>query len=576
MPPGPRALLEGKKLLDQGHYPQAIEKLRTATSLLNTNGLAWNYLGLACHYGGQPVEAEKAYQKALAMDHDLVEVHYNLGCLWLDQSKLEGAKTELTTFTLRQDKSVEGWLKLANAQLLSHDLNAAERCYAQVLRLSPQNAEALTGLGLARLQRGRPVEAAQYFNYTLKQQPDYAPALLNLAIVAQEQLRDRQFALQKYREYLALKPTPENAEPVQGIVRQLERELNPAVPVRTVAANALVPPAVNTNLSNLPKPAPVESARGANPVKSGVVEVARTTSPPKTEPVSSTAAKPEAHGAVTKPAPASTPPPAVNYEAVKLANEPVIKPAQDVTASAATPGPASASAIMVTTSTVPAKGAETKVAKRSLFQRLNPKNLFSSEENSAVQPTALSAQAESSKASEEATPTALPRYSYKALAKPVAGNRAEAQRAFAQGVQAYQTHRLPGALQAYQRATQLDASFFEAYYNLGVAAVEMGNLPLALTAYENALAARPESVDARYNFALLMQRENYLLDAAREFEKILASAPNQSRAHLALGNLYAKELNQPAKARHHYLKVLEADPHHSQAGAIRDWLVAHP
>ena len=52
MPPGPRALLQGKRLVEQGKYEQAVEKLRVATSLLATNAQAWNYLAIACDHGG--------------------------------------------------------------------------------------------------------------------------------------------------------------------------------------------------------------------------------------------------------------------------------------------------------------------------------------------------------------------------------------------------------------------------------------------------------------------------------------------------------------------------------------------
>jgi hypothetical protein len=45
---------------------------------------------------------------------------------------------------------------------------------------------------------------------------------------------------------------------------------------------------------------------------------------------------------------------------------------------------------------------------------------------------------------------------------------------------------------------------------------------------------------------------------------------------LALGNLYAQQFHQLAKARQHYLKVLERDPHNPQAGTIRFWLAANP
>src|ERR1700722_2525043 len=83
-PPGPRALLEGKRLLEEGKYPEAVEKLNSATELMAGNAQAWNYLGLACHLAGQPDAAASAYQKALKLDHDLVVAHYNLGCLLLE------------------------------------------------------------------------------------------------------------------------------------------------------------------------------------------------------------------------------------------------------------------------------------------------------------------------------------------------------------------------------------------------------------------------------------------------------------------------------------------------------------
>jgi len=55
-----------------------------------------------------------------------------------------------------------------------------------------------------------------------------------------------------------------------------------------------------------------------------------------------------------------------------------------------------------------------------------------------------------------------------------------------------------------------------------------------------------------------------------------AANPNEVRAQLALGNLYAQQLREPAQARRHYLKVLELDPHNAQATDIRFWLSANP
>ena len=80
---------------------------------------------------------------------------------------------------------------------------------------------------------------------------------------------------------------------------------------------------------------------------------------------------------------------------------------------------------------------------------------------------------------------------------------------------------------------------------------------MALPRYELALAIQPDSVDARYNFALALKAAGYALDAADEFKKILAANPDEVRAHLALANLCAQSLHDPAQARQHYLKVLE-------------------
>ena len=132
------------------------------------------------------------------------------------------------------------------------------------------------------------------------------------------------------------------------------------------------------------------------------------------------------------------------------------------------------------------------------------------------------------------------------------------------------------AIQSYRVATRLDPRFFEAQYNLALAATEAGNLGIALTGYEYALAIQPNSADARYNFALVLKQANCLPDAANELERLLATHPNEARAHLALANIYAQQLHQPAKARLHYLKLLELEPRSPQANTIRYWLQANP
>jgi Flp pilus assembly protein TadD len=557
-PPGPRTLLRGRKLIDQGRYAEAIEELRMATSLMSSNAQAWNYLGLSYHYAGQSTNAAQAYMKALTLNQDLVEARYNLGCLRMDQDRLDLAKSELTAYTVLRRNSLEGWLRLAAAQLrsvrptpgsvLALDLALAEKSYHEADRLSPQNPEALNGLGLIQLDRNRPREAAQYFSQALKQQPGYAPALLNLAVVSQVHLNDHQSALQKYHEYLALPGHPSNEQAVQTAARELERELNPAARASATSVAASLAAAT----VNAPRPVPKVAAHAPGP-----------------SPVDSAA-----NFARVAPAP---PQPAQKVEVVKGSAEPSIKAPQDT---APAPSPSSTAQTRSPELSSRETTESPKVKKPGFFSRVNPLNVLHRE--SPANSSSAGAAAPSPKGAAErpesvsASAGRGSRYHYVSPSKPVPGDEAAAQRAFAQGFQAQQAGHLPEAIQSYRQAAQLDPADYDAYYNLGLAATAAGNLQQALVAYEYALAIRPDSSDARYNFSLVLKTANCLPDAINELSRLLATYPREPRAHLALGNIYAQVLRQPVKARQHYLQVLDIDPRNPQAPAIREWLVANP
>jgi tetratricopeptide (TPR) repeat protein len=521
MPREQRALRDGMNLFDRGKYPEAAEQLAIAASDIGTNAQVWNYLGLAWHHAGQITNAIDAYKKGLAIDHDLSEAHFNLGCLWLEQNRLDAAKLEFTAYTLRRGNTAEGCAKLGTVQWRSRDYAGAEKHFNDALAIEPRQPEALNGLGLIQLQRNRPREAAQLFGNALKQQPDYAPALLNLAIVAQVHLKDRPLALQKYREYLALPISPPNRKEIEAAARSLELEL---APVERPEANNIA------------------AAARARPV-----EVKATTN--------------ESAHVVSKPQPPTNP---TKVATAAPTNSPAAKAGQGTTSMPPAAVTAKTQPVNTAAANAPVKeSAEGRPAPGRVVAQNTPRT-------------------EAPKAAAIKTPAAsgitadpnLPRYRYLSPAPPTAGDHSAAEAAFSQGAQAQQANRVSEAIEAYRRATRLDPAYYDAYYNLGLAATTAGNWQQALNAYEMALAVREESLDARYNFALLLKRVNFLIDAANEFERLLVVHPDEPRAHLALGNLYAQQLKQPARAREHYQRVLEIDPRNPQALAIRDWLTA--
>ena len=549
-PAGPRALLQGKRELDAGNDAAAAEQFRLATSLLVTNANAWNYYGVALQRTGQPDEAARAYQMALKYDRDLVEVHFNLGSLWQEQNKFDAAAAEFTAYSLHRPNDVEGWRKLAYAQWKLGEFNSAERSYSSILALKKDDAEAYHGLGLTRLQRGKSREAAQFFAAALRSQPDFGPAILDYAIVSQQYLRDPKTALSYYRAWLALTPRAANWDEVNTLANALEQTLSGGTatavvvnqpPPKSIAAPVPAPslvvakaPAAATNVS-APRPL-VLVARPAATSAPLALKIAPTPSPkiitapppvPKLVPRMAT---------VTPPAVVAVPPP-----------EPV-------------PEPKSSLWHKLFGSEKAASAPRPQYLEQGVTPLPSPEET-ASRARRAVEPPPLAS---------------IPRYHYLAPRPPAAGNRTAASGAFTRAQVYEQGEKWVDAEQWYQQAAEFDPAWFEAQFNTAVIAHRMRNYSPALARYEQALAVRPDSADARYNFALALKAAGYVLDAAEEFKKILAADSSEVRTQLALANLYAQTLHDPAKARPHYLKVLALDPQNPAASDIRFWLSSNP
>lgn len=563
-PAGPRALLKGKRDLDHGNDEAAVAQLKTATTLLATNAQAWNYYGVALQRAGQPDDAVLAYQRALSLDRDLVEAHYNLGWLWLEQNKPDAARTEFTAYTLRRPNDASGWLELGSAQLHCGETVAAEKSFSTVLYLSTNNAEAFNGLGLARIQRGRPRDAAEFFAAAIQHHPEYAPAYLNLATVSREYLHDNATALKDYRAYLALAPHAADWNDVNALVSDLER---PA------AAAAVVPPPQETAPPAETRPVPVVPERTYAPKEASAAR-------------SHPAYTPPSRPAAEKPVQVEQVPP--EPEVVSASQTPVVVTAAppDVEISGVEPPPAKTSgfwhkvnpARWFASSPPPQQKADengvTPPASGNLPENYTaePGSPMAAQSVVIVRPTPPPAPI---KIVQPAAPI-YPRYTYLSPAKPRSGNRTAAAGEFTRAREFEQDSKWTEAMQAYGQAARYDPGWFAAQYNLGVLSFRLRDYDQALRAYEYALAIQPDSTDARYNFALVLKAAGYVTDAVNELGKIVAAHPGEVRAHLALGNIYAQQLHDVAKARVHYQKVLTLDPVNPQATDIRYWLTANP
>jgi Flp pilus assembly protein TadD len=531
-PAGPRALVKGKRCLDRGEMGAAVIQFQRATGLLPANAGAWNYLGVACQRAGRLDEAVNAYATALRLDHNLAEVHFNLGVLWLEQNRPDLAQSELTAYTLRRPNDAKGWLKLGFAQLRAGDLALAERSFATVRALKGDEAEAFNGLGLSRLQAGKFRDAAQFFGAAVQTRPDFAAALQNLATVELQYLHDDKAALAAFQTYLNLVPRPANYNEVRSLVASLApAEVPPVVPPAPVTMRTSAPPAEPRPKTVGP---PLHPPSGERPAGEAA---------PAVHPPARPATAPSGSGAVVPTTPVRGRSEPVNVPAPKT-NHPSrpISGVDTLPRVVATP-------LVVTTTTVPistpggAGGAAPELAA-----------------NPAAPPPAITG----------------PRYAYLSPAKPPPGDRQSAQGSFAKAQDAERDENSEEAERWYQQAADADPAWFEAQYNAAVVAQQLHHYSTALRRYELALALQPDSVDTRYNFASVLRSAGYPLAAAEQLKRILTAEPNEVRAHLALGTLYAHSLDDPVQARQHYLRVLALQPDNPRATEIRFWLSAHP
>ncbi|HEX4350006.1 MAG TPA: tetratricopeptide repeat protein [Verrucomicrobiae bacterium] len=570
-PTGPRALLKGKKYLDRGDIADAVTQLKRATTLLSTNANAWNNYGVALQRDGQADEAAAAYQNALRLDHDLVEVHYNLGILSLEQNKPDVAKAELTTYTLRRPNDARGWLKLGFAQLQGGESLSAEGSFSAVHSLKTDDAEAFNGLGLARLQEGKLRDASGFFAAAVQSRADFAPALLNLATVNEQYLHDHRAALANYQAYLALNPRPANYNDVKAIIASLMQSDAAATIVAPAVIRTSAPPS-----ETKPKITIVTAPHPAPPVHTETTDIYASHVPSRTNNESPSAPAPVV---VTVPSQTVQVQPEQPIVASPKTNLPFRTTPVVAARTPATNRVTNAEPLEVP---MPEEQPKTGFWHRMFGYQKPSTNTAKRYHDDAITPIPAPTDEVAGTKAEEKPPEpkpapapSLPRYNYTSPQKPAVGDRRTAEGTFTKARLAEQDENWIDAEQWYQISADTDPSWFEAQYNTGVIAHRLRNYSVALPRYELALAIQPESVDARYNFALALKASGYPLDAADELKKILAANPDEVRAHLALANLCAQSLHDVPGAREHYLKVLDLQPDNPQAADIRFWLSAN-
>jgi protein O-GlcNAc transferase len=166
----------GRLLLTEKRYLQALPMLEAAMPSREKSAESWNILGIARRESGDMEGAKIAFDRALAIDPDLIQAHNNLGNWLLARGVAEDALA---------------W-------------------FDKALDVDPNFYEALNNRIVALLDLGRGVEAEQHARAALERYPGSAPLHLNLGNSYLQQGKGH-LALQSYKRALELQPGFEEA-----------------------------------------------------------------------------------------------------------------------------------------------------------------------------------------------------------------------------------------------------------------------------------------------------------------------------------------------------------------------------
>ncbi len=129
---------------------------------------------------------------------------------------------------------------------------------------------------------------------------------------------------------------------------------------------------------------------------------------------------------------------------------------------------------------------------------------------------------------------------------------------------------LEEALERLEKAIQFSPTFGDAYILKSYLYLDrLNKVDEALAAGELAVKYAPTNPDSHYTLGLVLQKKGRYKDAEKAFLQALVVNPGYSDVHLSLGDLYAQDLKDRAKAVESYQRYLETGGNENR---VRDYL----
>ena len=174
-------LTEANRLLQQKQYDEAIALYEKALSLNQEDEDIHYNLGIAYARKGNVDAAIKHYEAALRILPDYVEAHNNLGNLLVSRSRFDEAATHFQAALKVSPDYASAHNNYGTALRLQGKAMEAMEHFAEAARLAPEYGEARYNLGMALISADRHEEAIKELTEAVRLKPDFKPAADALA-----------------------------------------------------------------------------------------------------------------------------------------------------------------------------------------------------------------------------------------------------------------------------------------------------------------------------------------------------------------------------------------------------------
>jgi 2-polyprenyl-3-methyl-5-hydroxy-6-metoxy-1,4-benzoquinol methylase/Flp pilus assembly protein TadD len=173
--------------------------------------------GVLAHATGRNEEAVALIGRAIALNGEVADFHYNLGLALWALNRREEASRHWTRAVRLNPNFAQARLNLGNALREERRFIEAIAQHSALVQLQPQSAAAHNSLGLSLAKAGRDEDAIHHYGRALALQPDFIDATLNLAI-SHSNRGETGEALALTMRSIDIRETPENKTLFAGLV----------------------------------------------------------------------------------------------------------------------------------------------------------------------------------------------------------------------------------------------------------------------------------------------------------------------------------------------------------------------